>query len=216
MLVTRPLSHATRLPPTPRLPSFALACAVVSSTLPLLRLLPPIVDGSTHSLSQLVRPARRTPKLTVETQAPPPSHRPTSKAHDTAALRSTCRTPPLAVWTRRRFRRMLLDMDSIRAFCAIPFQFRRPARHSLASRFVLDFTRPYHRARRLVPHPRHLPVRHRAQHHPFSKNFGGLDIIYDVLRTCRRQYHSNSLLTLPLSAYLPPVEYLSRTPRVCI
>lgn len=50
-----------------------------------------------------------------------------------------------AVWTRRSFRRLILDMDSLWTLFVLFFilvRFRRPVLHSLPSRFTLDFLPP--------------------------------------------------------------------------
>ena len=66
-----------------------------------------------------------------------PSHRPTSKTQDTAALRSTRRASPLAIeaWTSSRFRRMAAVYGFVQVKCTLLlflFCFRRSALHSLA------------------------------------------------------------------------------------
>jgi hypothetical protein len=125
-------SHATTLrsPPKPRSPILTPARIHSSSALRIRHLPPQIATGSTPSPSQPSRLSRRTPKSTAQDQASPPSHRPTSKTQDTAALRGMRRASPLPIASRSGLRLVLeglqLDWVSLRTVVrlfVIPFSF---------------------------------------------------------------------------------------------
>jgi hypothetical protein len=141
------------------------------------------------------------------------SHRPTSKAQETAATRSTRRAPPLVHLPSRSGPVAVLEglcwiCTRSGLFCAFcyPLSFRSPFFFSFPIRF-----RPFDRARRLVPHPCHLRVRHRARDRPFSKT--------SRVRTSSTMpcglvagntYFEFVVYLLPLYLLLSPVAYLCR------